>query len=118
MTQKSVSERQKTFRSRKASLGWQRRVFFLSPEAQVALAVIQSREGMTADGAMQAALLSMAGDSPTMGQKAADQPASPETLDSPAGNQKAADQPAPLKTLELVPLETKLGFCPWVGGTK
>lgn len=103
MTKKSVSERQKTFRSRKASLGWQRRVFYLSPEAQAALAVIQSREGMTADGAMQAALLFMAGDSPVMSQQAADEVTNPP--DSP-------------KMLELVPLETKSEFCPWVRSAK
>ena len=104
MTKKSVSERQKTFRSRKASLGWQRRVFYLSPEAQVALAAIQSREGMTADGAMQAALLLMAGDGPAVDQKGPDQPTNPPV--------------PPQKMLELVPLETKSGFCPWVGGRK
>jgi hypothetical protein len=101
MTTKSVSERQKTFRSRKASLGWQRRMFYLSPEAQMALAAIQSRDGATADGAMQAALLLLAAGCQMVG---------PEV--SQAVSQKVADQSDQPKMLELVPLETKAPFCP------
>jgi hypothetical protein len=99
MTTKSVSERQKTFRSRKASLGWQRRMFYLSPEAQMALAAIQSRDGATVDGAMQAALLLLA---------AGYQAVSPEISQEVC--QAVADRPA---ALALIPLEMNAPFCPF-----
>ena len=95
MTTKSVSERQKTFRSRKTSLGWQRKMFYLSPEAQAALAAIQSRDGATADGAMQAALLLLAAGCQVVSPKI-----SPEI--SQEIRREVADPPA---VLELVPLE-------------
>ncbi len=106
MTTKSVSERQKTFRSRKASLGWQRKMFYLSPEAQAALAAIQSRDGATADGAMQAALLLLAA-----GGQAVTPEVSQEVRQEVRQEvcQEVTNRPA---VLELVPLETKAPFCP------
>ena len=102
MTTKSVSERQKTFRSRKTSLGWQRKMFYLSPEAQAALAAIQSRDGATADGAMQAALLLLAAGCQVVSPKI-----SPEI--SQEIRREVADPPA---VLELVPLEKNAPLCP------
>ncbi len=58
---KSVSERQRAFRERKRAAGWVRRGINLSPDAQEALAAIRDRDGVTVDEAVQAALLSWAG---------------------------------------------------------
>ena len=57
----SVSERQRAFRERKRAAGWVRRGINLSPDAQEALAAIRDRDGVTVDEAVQAALLSWAG---------------------------------------------------------
>lgn len=60
MLGKSVNERQKTFRDRKRAAGWVRRGINLSPDAQAALTAIRVRDGVTADEAVRAALLSWA----------------------------------------------------------
>ena len=61
MVKQTVSERQKTFRDKKAAAGWVRRGFNLSPDAQAALATIRERDGVTADEAIRAALLAWVG---------------------------------------------------------
>jgi len=59
---KSVSERQQSFRARKRAAGWVRRGINLSPDAQEALAAIRDRDGVTVDEAVRTALLSWAGE--------------------------------------------------------
>ena len=58
---KSVGERQQSFRARKRAAGWVRRGINLSPDAQAALAAIRARDGVTVDEAVRAALLLLAG---------------------------------------------------------